>query len=102
MVKGRLVNPAAPFLYAASRLGQRLMTRLTTLLEDALTAAAGSDRPVAPVSLALDYGAAGEGELSVSAEVDRSTKSLVFVSARATWPDGRVAGGGQGVFRVVA
>ena len=35
------------------------MTRLTTLLEDALPAAAGSDRPVAPVSLALDYGATG-------------------------------------------
>ena len=76
------------------------MTRLTTLLEDALTAAAGTDRPVVPVSLALDYGAAGEGELTVTAEIDRSTKSLVFASARATWPDGRVAGGGQGVFRV--
>jgi hypothetical protein len=76
--------------------------RLTLLLEDALTAAAAADRPVAPVSLALDYGAAGEGEVSVAAQVDRSTRSLVFVSARATWPDGRVAGGGQGVFRVVA
>ncbi|MDO9338275.1 MAG: hypothetical protein Q7T61_17930 [Caulobacter sp.] len=76
--------------------------RLAILIEDALTAAAGADRPVAPVSLALDYGAAGEGELSVSTEIDRSTRSLVFVSARVTWPDGRLAGGGQGVFRVVA
>lgn len=76
--------------------------RLAILIEDALTAAAGADRPVAPVSLALDYGAVGEGELSVSTEIDRSTRSLVFVSARATWPDGRLAGGGQGVFRVVA
>lgn len=78
------------------------MTRLSAILEDALTAAAGSDRPVALVSLAVDFGAAGEGEPAVTAEVDRSTKSLVFVSARATWPDGRVAGGGQGIFRVVA
>lgn len=78
------------------------MTRLSIVLEDALIAAAGSDRPVLPVSLAVDFGAAGEGELAVTTEVDRSTKSLVFVSARATWPDGRVAGGGQGIFRVVA
>ena len=78
------------------------MTRLSVVLEDALTAAAGADRPVLPVSLAVDYGAAGEGELAVTTEVDRSTKSLVFVSAKATWPDGRVAGGGQGIFRVVS
>lgn len=76
--------------------------RLSTLLEDALTAAAGADRPVAMVSLAVDYGAAGEGELAVTAEIDRSTKSLVFASARAVWTDGRVAGGAQGVFRVVS
>ena len=75
--------------------------RLALVLEDALTAAAGADRPVLPVSLAVDYGAAGEGDLSVTTEVDRSTKSLVFVSARATWSDGRVAGGGQGIFRVI-
>ncbi len=75
--------------------------RLALVLEDALTAAAGADRPVLPVSLAVDYGAAGEGDLAVTTEVDRSTKSLVFVSARATWPDGRVAGGGQGIFRVI-
>ena len=74
--------------------------RLALVLEDALTAAAGADRPVLPVSLAVDYGAAGEGDLSVTTEVDRSTKSLVFVSARATWSDGRVAGGGEGLFRV--
>ncbi|MDB5469920.1 MAG: hypothetical protein JWR84_1480 [Caulobacter sp.] len=77
-------------------------TRLAIILEDALTAAAGCDRPVLPVSLAVDYGATGEGALSVTAEVDRSTRSLVFVSARATWPDGRVAGGGQGIFRVIS
>lgn len=75
--------------------------RLALVLEDALTAAAGADRRVLPVSLAVDYGAAGEGDLSVTTEVDRSTRSLVFVSARATWPDGRVAGGGQGIFRVI-
>ena len=77
------------------------MTRLAIALEDALTAAAGADRPVLPVSLALDYGAAGEGELTVTTEIDRSTKSLVFASARAVWTDGRVAGGAQGIFRVV-
>ena len=75
--------------------------RLALVREVALTAAAGTDRPVLPVSLAVDYGAAGEGDLSVTTEVDRSTRSLVFVSARATWPDGRVAGGGQGIFRVI-
>lgn len=75
-------------------------TRLATLLEDALIEAAGEDRPVAPVSLAVDYGAAGEGELSVTTTVDRATRSLVFASARALWPDGRTAGGASGVFRV--
>jgi hypothetical protein len=74
--------------------------RLAILLEDALTAAAGADRPVAPVSLAVDYGVAGEGELSVTTAIDRATKSLVFASAKAVWPDGRTAGGAQGVFRV--
>lgn len=74
--------------------------RLAVLLEEALTAAAGADRPVAPVSLAVDYGAAGEGEVRVTTTVDRATRSLVFASARAEWPDGRTAGGAQGVFRV--
>ena len=76
-------------------------TRLALLLEDALTAAAAADRPVAPVSLAIDYGSAGEGDLDVRTTIDRSTKSLVFASARALWPDGRTAGGAQGVFRVI-
>jgi hypothetical protein len=76
--------------------------RLALLLEDALTAAAGADRPVLPVSLAVDYGAAGEGEVSITTAIDRSTKSIVFASARAIWPDGRTAGAAQGVFRVAA
>ena len=75
--------------------------RLSMMLEDALSAAAGLDRPVAPVSLALDFGAAGEGEIKVTTTVDRATRSLLFVSALAFWPDGRPAGSGQGVFRVV-
>ncbi len=78
------------------------MTRLALLLEDALTAAASAGRPVLPVSLAIDYGAAGEGQPVVTAEIDRATKSIVFVSARALWPDGRTAGAAQGVFRVAA
>ena len=76
------------------------MTRLAILLEDALTAAAGADRPVAPVSLAIDYGVAGEGAIEVTTSIDRATKSIVFASARALWPDGRTAGAAQGVFRV--
>lgn len=75
--------------------------RLSAIIEDALIATAGSDRPVAPVSLALDFGAAGEGEITVTTTVDRATRSLLFVSALAVWPDGRPAGSGQGVFRVV-
>ncbi len=76
--------------------------RLSVVLEDALSAAAGLDRPVAPVSLALDFGASGDGEMTVTTRVDRATRSLIFVSALAVWPDGRPAGSGQGVFRVAA
>jgi hypothetical protein len=76
--------------------------RLSALLEDALVAAAGLDRPVATVSLALDFGVSGDGDVTVTTRVDRATRSLIFVSALAVWPDGRPAGGGQGVFRVAA
>jgi hypothetical protein len=79
-----------------------MQPRLAVLLEDALTAAAGAERAVVPVSLAVDYGAPGEGAPTVTTLVDRATKSLIFASARAVWPDGRIAGGAQGVFRVAS
>lgn len=74
---------------------------LAARLEDTLYKAASVDRPVAPVSLVLDYGADGEGEPLLSATVDRTTKSLVFVQGSARLPDGRTALSAQGVFRVV-
>lgn len=75
--------------------------RLSVQLEDALAAAAGAERPVAVVSLLVDYGAAGQGTAAISTTVDRATKSLVFASATAVWPDGRSAAAAQGIFRVL-
>jgi len=69
-------------------------------MEDALAEAAGADRDAVPVSLALDYGAEGDGDLRVETQVDRATRSLMFVSGRALWPDGRIAAGAQAVFRL--
>lgn len=76
------------------------MTSPARLLEDALAAAAAEGRSIRPVSFIVDYGAAGEGELSVQARVDRATRSLVFASGEARLPDGRTAATGQAVFRV--
>ena len=75
---------------------------LAGALERALAEAAGGDgRPVAPVSFTLDYGVAGEAaDASVSARVDRATKSLVFVHGEAVLADGRRAASASGVFRV--
>ncbi|MFN3859742.1 MAG: hypothetical protein ACK4RV_18525 [Caulobacter sp.] len=76
--------------------------RLSALIEDALAQAAGPADKAFPVSLALDYGVDGEGEIRVETTIDRATRSLKFISARALWPDGRVAAGAQAVFRLKA
>lgn len=75
---------------------------LAGALERALAeAAAGDGRVVAPVSFTLDYGlGAAAGEATVSASVDRATKSLVFVHGEAVLADGRRAASASGVFRV--
>jgi hypothetical protein len=77
------------------------MSQLSQRLEDALLAAAGEGRTVAPVSLTIDYGVAADGaEASIKTRLDRSTRSLVFASAQAVLPDGRTAASASGVYRV--
>lgn len=73
---------------------------LSTVLEAALLAAAADGRDVRPVSLTLDYGARGPGDMTVEARVDRATRSLVFASGEARLADGRTAATACGVFRV--
>lgn len=77
------------------------MSQLSNQLEAALAAAAGEGRAVEPVSFTIDYGAPAKGaEPSVSAQVDRATKSLVFASAQAVLPNGKTAANASAVFRV--
>lgn len=75
---------------------------LAGALERALAEAAGADgRAVVPVSFTLDYGVGGESSAAtVSARVDRATRSLVFVHGEAAFADGRRAASASGVFRV--
>lgn len=75
---------------------------LAGALERALAEAAGADgRAVIPVSFTLDYGVSGESPVAtVSARVDRATRSLVFVHGEAAFADGRRAASASGVFRV--
>lgn len=76
---------------------------LAGTLERALAEAASADgRAVTPVSLTLDYGVPGDaGRITVSARVDRATKSLVFTQGEALLPDGRRAASASAVFRVL-
>jgi acyl-coenzyme A thioesterase PaaI-like protein len=77
---------------------------LAALLHRALASAASvNGRSVAPVTLNLDYAELGEGRTAgpVSAEVDRATRSLVFVSGDARDAAGRVLASASGVFRVL-
>ncbi|MGE5566737.1 MAG: hypothetical protein ACM3YN_11355 [Parcubacteria group bacterium] len=77
------------------------MSQLSNQLEAALAAVAGEGRSVEPVSFTIDYGAPTNGAgPSVSARVDRATKSLVFASAEAVLPDGKTAANASAVFRV--
>lgn len=81
------------------------MTPIKTLagaLEEALLEAAADGRDIAPVSLTLDYGPGGDpAEVTVSACVDRATRSLVFAHGEALLPDGRRAASASAVFRVL-
>lgn len=76
---------------------------LAGALERALAEAAAADgRAVTPVSLTLDYGVSDDaGQVSVSARVDRATKSLVFTQGEAVSPDGRRVASASAVFRVL-
>ncbi|WP_369058163.1 hypothetical protein ABOZ73_10840 [Caulobacter sp. 73W] len=72
-------------------------------LQSALAALAAQSGGTEPVSLTIDYGegAAGEG-LNVEATVERATRTLVFVQARAVSAQGAVAATASAVFRVPA
>jgi len=77
------------------------MSQLSDQLEAALAAAAGEERAVEPVSFTIDYGAPANGaEPSVSARVDRATRSLIFASGEAILPNGKTAANASAVFRV--
>ncbi len=77
------------------------MTDVTRLLQDALAAAAGRNRPVAPLSFTVDFGAEGPGEPVAAARIERSTKTLVFVTGEARLADGRLAATASGVYRAL-
>ena len=70
-----------------------------SLLEPALTQAAGEGAE--PVSLTIDYGgpaAAGAG-VRLEASVERATRTLVFTYGRVLAQDGAVLATGAAVFR---
>lgn len=71
---------------------------VAALVQARLSELAGDD--VRPVSLALDFGpACGEaGTARLESWVDRRTRSLAFVRARLTTPDGRVIAAGSAIF----
>lgn len=77
---------------------------LAGLLHRALAEAAGADgRPLAPVTLSLDYGdlAADPAPDAVTARIDRTTRSLVFASGEVSDGAGRLLAAAAGVFRVL-
>lgn len=79
-------------------------TALASILQRAVADAASSDgRALAPVSLSLDYGdLAGEPVASsVTAQVDRTTRSLVFASGEVRDEAGLLLAAAAGVFRVL-
>lgn len=72
---------------------------LAALLEPALAEIAGAG--AAPVSIAIDYAtpvAAGDA-LSVEAEVERMTRTLVFANARVLTASGALCANASAVFR---
>lgn len=74
---------------------------VASLLEPALTQAAGPDAE--PVSLTIDYGlsALPGAAVSVEAGVDRATRTLVFAYGRVLNGEGAVLATGAAVFRRV-
>lgn len=76
---------------------------IVAALQSALAAAAAQAGGTEPVSLTIDYGegALTEG-LDVEAQVERATRTLVFVQARAISQRGATAATASAVFRVPA
>ena len=75
---------------------------VTLALQRALwEAAGGPERLLALVTFQVDLGEPVESVVA-RAEVDRATRSLIFVSGQAQGADGRTAGSGSAVYRVRA
>lgn len=72
---------------------------LAALLEPALAEVAGAG--AAPVSISIDYGqAAASGEaLTLEADVERMTRTLVFANARVRTVTGALVANASAVFR---
>lgn len=66
-------------------------------LEAALKNLVGADLP--PVTLALDYGIAAVGPVTIAASIDRTTRTLVFARAEAVGENGVLALSASAVFR---
>lgn len=86
ILRRQTVLPAAPAAAAA-------------LLEPLLAEVAGSGAE--PVSLTLDYGvvAAPGANVTVEAQVERATRTLVFAYGRLLSSEGAVLAAGSAVFR---
>lgn len=71
---------------------------VAALIQGRLSDLVGPD--LRPVSLSLDFGPAcgSAARGTLVAEVDRRTRTLAFVRARLTAPDGRLIATGSGVF----
>ena len=71
------------------------------LLQPLLAEAAGAD--ARPVSLTLDYGAPAEAgaPVTLEAQVERATRTLVFAHGRLLTASGEVAASGSAIFRRV-
>jgi len=76
-----------------------LLLQHAAALEAALTEVVG---PSTPVTLTLDYGLAAPPDetLSISAAVDRTTRTLIFAHADGRRADGAVAITASAVYRV--
>lgn len=79
-------------------------TTASVMLQRALARTAGADgRSLAPVTFQVDFGdLAGAEAVEAAARVDRSTRSLVFVSGEARGADGRVLATASAVYRIAA
>ena len=66
-------------------------------LEAALKDIVGGDLP--PVTMTLDYGVARDGPVTVTASIDRTTRTLVFARAEAVAGNGALALSASAVFR---